>query len=353
MQLAPCFLQLTVRRIDFPSGLCYHVITDRTNGVPKQMSNDMTETAGDNMDNTVIRAEHITKTYGSFNAVDDISFSVERGALIGFLGVNGAGKSTTINMMSTLLAPTSGSIEICGHDCERDSNAVRRRIGIVSQNNVLDDLLTVRENLICRGIIHGADRKRAAARLDELSGIFSLGDILKKKYRTLSGGQKRRCEIAAALMHTPEILILDEPTTGLDPAARRDVWSTVTALRKSTDMTVFLTTHYMEEAAQADRIIILNKGRIVTEGLPHELKERFASDRLKIYCSEEQRGALLGRLNGERVHEESFGLDIELSRTKDALAVMERIGSESLYDGFEVIQGTLDDVFLNVTREVG
>ncbi|MDE5993025.1 MAG: ABC transporter ATP-binding protein [Oscillospiraceae bacterium] len=165
-----------------------------------------------------ISVKNLTKTYGSVNAVDNISFSVEKGSLIGFLGVNGAGKSTTINMMSTLLEPNSGSIEICGFDIKKDSRKVREKTGIVYQNNVLDDLLTVRENLMCRGMLRCSDKKQAMARLAELEEIFSLTDILKKKYRTLSGGQKRRCEIAAALMHTPEVLILDEPTNDLDIA---------------------------------------------------------------------------------------------------------------------------------------
>ncbi|MBQ9384323.1 MAG: ABC transporter ATP-binding protein [Ruminiclostridium sp.] len=296
-----------------------------------------------------INIESLTKKYGDFTAVDHISLSAEKGQLIGFLGVNGAGKSTTINMMSTLLEPTSGKIEICGHDTAADSKAVREKIGIVYQNNVLDDLLTVKENLLCRGTIHGADKQKAAKRAAELCEIFDLGGIYKKKYRTLSGGQKRRCEIAAALMHTPEILILDEPTTGLDPAARQDVWSTISQLRTSTDMTVFLTTHYMEEAAEADKIIILNKGRIIAEGLPHELKEKYASDHLNIYCTGEQRKILLKKIGDIRCREENFGIRIDLGRTKDAVAIFERAGDD--LDGFEVIQGTMDDVFLEVTKE--
>lgn len=300
----------------------------------------------------VISVENLTKTYGSLNAVDNISFSVEKGSLIGFLGVNGAGKSTTINMMSTLLEPTSGNIEICGFDIKRDSRKVREKTGIVYQNNVLDDLLTVKENLMCRGILRCSEKKQVTARLAELEEIFSLKDILKKKYRTLSGGQKRRCEIAAALMHTPEVLILDEPTTGLDPSARREVWSTVEQLRKDTRMTVFLTTHYMEEAAEADKIIIISKGKKVAEGLPHELKEKYAADYLKMYCDNSQKSKLLKNLalNREKYTEESYGLKIFLASTKEALPLLDRAGDA--FEGFEVIQGTMDDVFLNATKEV-
>lgn len=298
-----------------------------------------------------ISVKNLTKTYGSVNAVDNISFSVEKGSLIGFLGVNGAGKSTTINMMSTLLEPNSGNIEICGFDIRKDSRKVREKTGIVYQNNVLDDLLTVKENLLCRGMLRCSDKKQAMARLAELEEIFSLTDILKKKYRTLSGGQKRRCEIAAALMHTPEVLILDEPTTGLDPSARREVWSTVEQLRKRTQMTVFLTTHYMEEAAGADKIIIISKGKIVAEGLPHELKEKYAADHLKMYCDNSQKSKLLKNLalNGEKYTEESYGLKILLASTREALPLLDKAGND--FEGFEVIQGTMDDVFLNATRE--
>ncbi len=297
-----------------------------------------------------INIKDLTKVYGNYTAVNHISFSVPKGQLIGFLGVNGAGKSTTINMMTTLLRPTSGSIGICGCDVQKDSKMVREKIGIVYQNNVLDDLLTIRENLICRGVIYGMKKRQAAERLAELSGIFSLGELLHKKYHTLSGGQKRRCEIAAALMHTPELLILDEPTTGLDPAARREVWDMVSGLQEQTGMTVFLTTHYMEEAAKADKIIIINKGRIIAEGLPHELKEKYAYDRLKLYCTAEQRTAIERNLAFGSFTEEHYGICIKLDSTKDVLPLMEKIGTG--YDSFEVIQGTLDDVFLDVTREV-
>ncbi len=296
-----------------------------------------------------VKIEGLVKKYGSFSAVNDISFNVKKGSLLGFLGVNGAGKSTTINMMSTMLEPTAGSIEICGLDIKKNAREVRRRIGIVYQNNVLDELLTVKENLLCRGVLHGAGRAQAEKRLEELCGIFTIKDIFKKRYRTLSGGQKRRCEIAAALMHTPELLILDEPTTGLDPAARQKVWSTMETLRRRTEMTVFLTTHYMEEAAGADKIIIISKGSIVAQGLPHELKEQYASDRLKLYCTEEKAAAIRERLGRHELKWENNCLEIELENTKSSIGILEKAGE--LCDEFEVIQGTMDDVFLNAAKE--
>lgn len=300
-------------------------------------------------ENNAVKISGLTKRYGDVKAVDNISFEVKKGSLLGFLGVNGAGKSTTINMMSTLLDPTAGSIEICGHDVKKEAVSVRRKTGIVFQNNVLDEHLTVKENLICRGILHGADRKQAKARLEELCRIFTISDLLKKRYRTLSGGQKRRCEIAAALMHTPEILILDEPTTGLDPAARKEVWSTVEELRRSTEMTVFLTTHYMEEAADADKIIIIDKGRIVAQGLPHELKEQYAADMLKLYCSSEKADVIRGKLGLKEIEWENNMLRIPIACAKDSLGLLEKVSS--LCDSFEVIQGTMDDVFINAVKE--
>lgn len=296
----------------------------------------------------VIEVRDLRKNYGDVTAVNNISFSADKGQLIGFLGVNGAGKSTTINMMYTMLTPTSGFIQICGHDVRKDSREVRRDIGIVYQNNVLDDLLSVRENLICRGVLHGLSRRKADARLRELCSLFSIEQLLSKKYRTLSGGQKRRCEIAAALMHTPEILFLDEPTTGLDPAARFEVWEMVKDLQEKTNMTVFLTTHYMEEAAKADKIIIISKGSIIAEGKPHELKEKYAFDRLKIYCGQEQKAKFAEKLAGYEYSDESYGIRVKLGSSHDAIPLL---GSMSGYDGFEVIRGTLDDVFLNITKE--
>lgn len=297
----------------------------------------------------VISAEKLTKRYGDFTAVNGISFQVRKGELIGFLGVNGAGKSTTINMLSTLLAPTEGSAEICGVRLGASDNEIRRKIGIVYQQNCLDDILTVRENLMCRGLLHGATKPQTKERLKELTKILSLGDILGKRYSTLSGGQKRRCEIAAALMHTPEILFLDEPTTGLDPATRRDVWKTIEELRKNTGMTVFLTTHYMEEAAGADRIIIISKGSIIAEGTPFELKEKYASDTVKLYCKEKEAVKKLLAEEGIIASEISDGLKFSVKETIDALPFIEKIKGN--IGGFEVIQGNMDDVFLNAVGE--
>lgn len=275
----------------------------------------------------VIKVENLTKRYGDFTAVDHVSFSVEKGTLLGFLGVNGAGKTTVINMLATLLAPDEGHAELCGEVLGKRDMEIRTKIGIVYQQNCLDELLSVQENLMCRGIIHGATKAEAKRQCEKLSTILKLEEILKKKYKTLSGGQKRRCEIAAALMHTPEILFLDEPTTGLDPATRLDVWNTIEELQRTEKMTVFLTTHYMEEAAKADNIIIMDHGKIVTSGTPFALKEKYAMDKVKLYYKD-------GSTEG-----------VTVSSTLKALPVIQKCQGELA--GFEVIQGNMDDVFLN------
>lgn len=274
-----------------------------------------------------IEIQNLTKAYGEYVAVDHISFQVKKGSLLGFLGVNGAGKTTVINMLATLLKPDDGTVKICGCELGREDTEIRRKIGIVYQQNCLDELLSVQENLICRGVLHGVSRKDAKAQCEKLTEVLKLDEILKKKYKTLSGGQKRRCEIAAALMHAPEILFLDEPTTGLDPATRIDVWNIVEQLQREEKMTVFLTTHYMEEAAKADDIIIIDHGRILTMGTPFELKEKYAKDKLLLYYGDKS------------VH-------IPIDSTLDAIEIIQKYRDEM--EGFEVIQGNMDDVFVNV-----
>lgn len=275
----------------------------------------------------VIKVDNLTKKYGDFTAVDHVSFEVEKGTLLGFLGVNGAGKTTVINMLATLLVPDEGGAELCGEVLGKRDMEIRRKIGIVYQQNCLDELLSVQENLMCRGMLHGATKAEARKQCEKLSSVLKLEEILKKKYKTLSGGQKRRCEIACALMHTPEILFLDEPTTGLDPATRLDVWNTIEQLQRNEKMTVFLTTHYMEEAAKADKIIIMDRGRIITTGTPFALKEKYALDKVKFYYKD-------GRMEV-----------VQMSSTLEALPMIQR--QEEKLAGFEVIQGNMDDVFLN------
>ncbi len=286
-----------------------------------------------------ISVSGLTKSFGDTKAVDNLTFSVKRGEFFGFLGVNGAGKSTTINMLSTLISPTSGKAEICGGILGKEDNEIRHKIGIVYQNNCLDNMLTVRENLILRGYLYNLTSSECLSAFNKVCNIFSLNDISEKRYKKLSGGQKRRCEIASALMHSPELLFLDEPTTGLDPATRKSVWETITEMRKNYGMTVFLTTHYMEEATEADKIVIIEKGKLCVQGTPFELKEKYAYDKLRIYTDK--------KLSLKELKKENYGYSTKLNGTIKALDILNNIKNE--ITGFEVISGTMDDVFLNAT----
>ena len=298
-----------------------------------------------------IEIKDLTKRYGKFNAVDNLSFEIKQGDFVGFLGVNGAGKSTTVNMLSTILTPDGGEAYLCGYKLGRDDMEIRKNIGVVYQSNVLDDLFTVKENIVTRSRMLGLDDKTIKSRLSDLSDILKLSDILDKRYRVLSGGQKRRCEIAFALMHSPKILFLDEPTTGLDPATRVDVWEAVEKLRANTDMTVFLTTHYMEEAQAADKIIIISKGKKLAEGTPFELKDRFAKDSLKLYFNETNKDKVISIIGEGNLIETSYGGCVEANNPFAAAETAGRL--KGIVDGFEIVQGKMDDVFLNVTKEYG
>ncbi len=295
----------------------------------------------------IIQVKHLKKYFKEIKAVDDISFQVKKGELYGFLGVNGAGKSTTINMLCTLLNSAEGEATICGYRLGKEDREIRKRIGVVFQDNTLDNNLTVKENLITRAALYHKDRKVLYENLKYVSGILDIDDLLKRQFRKLSGGQKRRCEIAKALMNRPEILFLDEPTTGLDPQTRQSVWESVERLRKEENMTVFLTTHYMEEAAKAQYISIMEAGKIVAEGTPSALKEKFAHDMLKLVPEDEI--IMENQLNeaGLVFEKRSNHITVTIPDSMYGLNILNRI-KENLRS-FEVVQGTMDDVFLNIT----
>ena len=297
----------------------------------------------------IIEADSLKKYFGKVKAVDGVSLSVERGELFGFLGINGAGKSTTINMLCTLLVPTAGKARICGFDLAKEAEQIKRKIGIVYQNNCLDERLSVRENLLIWSSIYGMKGREQKARLSDICDILDLADIIGRRYGKLSGGQKRRCEIAKALMHRPEILFLDEPTTGLDPATRKSVWETVEKLRKEMGMTVFLTTHYMEEAARATSIAIIDSGRLKETGTPFALKERYAMDKLYLIPKAGKEDAVSNRLNEKQIsyRKGEERLIVEVENSMDALPLLEYLKED--IEGLEVIQGTMDDVFLQIT----
>ncbi|MBD5445663.1 MAG: ABC transporter ATP-binding protein [Lachnospiraceae bacterium] len=295
---------------------------------------------------SVIRAEGLKKYFGDVKAVDDISFQVEKGELFGFLGINGAGKSTTINMLCTLYPPTDGNIEICGFQAGRADEEIRKRIGVVYQNNCLDDKLTVKENLFVRGALYEKDRKKLTANIERICGILDLQDVYDRRLAKLSGGQKRRCEIARALVNEPEIMFLDEPTTGLDPATRKNVWECLEKLRREENMTIFLTTHYMEEAARASHIAIMDAGHLKEYGTPFSLKETYARDKLRLYPASEAIERQFKDMQIEYEKKEDY-FEIPVPESLAALNILQAV--EGIIDGFEMLQGSMDDVFLNVT----
>lgn len=300
----------------------------------------------------IIEVRHLKKYFKEVKAVDDVSFTVSRGELFGFLGVNGAGKTTTINMLCTLLEPTDGEVLIDGLQLGKEDEEIKRRIGVVYQDNCLDNILMVKENLLLRGGIYEKDKKILKENLHRVCEILDLTELLNRKFGKLSGGQKRRCEIARALMHTPEILFLDELTTGLDPASRKSVWEAIGKLQRDMGMTVFLTTHYMEEAAKANHIAIMQNGHLTKYGTPFELKEIFAKDKLILVPKQEQREGVLQILNnrnvGYKINDNLICVTIE--STLLVMPILEMVKDKIL--GFEVIQGTMDDVFLNAVRVI-
>ena len=293
----------------------------------------------------IIEVKDLTKKYGTHQAVDGISFDVKEGELFAFLGENGAGKSTTINILCTILEKSSGSIRICSHELGKEDDQIRKNIGIVFQNSVLDDKLTVKENLYTRGSYYGLSKKQIEERLRDFYDVFELGEIMKSKYDQLSGGQRRRVDIVRALLNCPRILFLDEPTTGLDPRSRKIVWDYIDYLRREKGLTIFLTTHYMEETRDADRVVILDKGKIIARGTPTELKSNYASSKLFWYAEKsEENDSVAASIDPEYCYDADhykilFGGDI-ISRISNY--------REKIRD-LEIIKGSMDDVFLNLT----
>lgn len=294
----------------------------------------------------ILEVSNLYKKYGDLIAVNDISFYVKRGELYAFLGQNGAGKSTTIRMIITLLEKNGGIVKLDGHT---EDAYIRQHIGVVFQENVFDGLLTVKENLYTRGALYIDSKAGVTKRYNELAQKLGLYEIENQRFKTLSGGQKRRVEIARALFSNPKLLILDEPTTGLDPETRQVIWRVIEDLRKTEGITVFLTTHYMEEAANADHITIIHKGNIVVHGSPSELKDKYSKDYFKVVPKDKQ--ILIDYLvNKKRVYETvSNQYYIEIEGTTDTLDLISDIKDN--IKTFEVIKGTLDDVFVNVVGE--
>ena len=291
----------------------------------------------------IIEIEHLKKSFGDVKAVNDLSFNVRQGELFAFLGVNGAGKSTTISIICGQLDKDAGNVTVCGESIEHGLDKITRRLGVVFQNSVLDQALSVRDNLRSRAALYGINGADFKKRLAELAELLDFGDLLGRTVGKLSGGQRRRIDIARALVHKPEILILDEPTTGLDPQTRKLLWEVVSDLRKKENMTVFLTTHYMEEAADADYVIILDSGKIAAEGTPLALKNRYTGDFITIY------GLTDAQINELDMPHESLRDAIRVAVPDTAVATALIIKHPDLFRDYEITKGKMDDVFLAVT----
>lgn len=295
----------------------------------------------------IIEINGLCKSFGEIKAVNDLSFSVGEGQLFAFLGVNGAGKSTTISMICSLLKKDSGSIVIDGISTDENSDKIKSKLGVVFQNSVLDKQLSVRDNLLSRAALYGICGEDFEKRLSQLSRLLDLSGLLKRKLGKLSGGQLRRIDIARALLNNPEILILDEPTTGLDPQTRKQIWNVIYKLRRENGLTVLLTTHYMEEAAEADNVVIIDGGRKVAEGSPIELKNKYTGDFITLYGASEADVTGLG----ESTEAVPGGVRIKVKNTEEAAALI--IKHPALFKDFEIVKGKMDDVFLSVTGKKG
>ncbi|MBE6639401.1 MAG: ABC transporter ATP-binding protein [Ruminococcaceae bacterium] len=290
-----------------------------------------------------IEIRNLNKHFGEIHAVNDLSFTVKKGAFFAFLGVNGAGKSTTIQMISGRLTKDSGSIWVDGMDISQNSDAVHRTLGIVFQNSVLDASLSVYDNLRSRAALYGITGAAFAKRYAELSSLLDFDNYAKRPLSKLSGGQKRRIDIARALIHDPKILILDEPTTGLDPQTRHLIWQVLTELRQKQELTVFLTTHYMEEAADADYVVILDSGKIAAEGTPLWLKNKYTGDYITFYSAAEKDLSVLSL----PISRQANALCVSVPDTAAATRLI--LSHPSLFTDYEITKGKMDDVFLAVT----
>lgn len=296
-----------------------------------------------------LQIENLTKSYGNIHAVNGISFNVRKGSLFAFLGVNGAGKSTTINIICSILDKDSGKIHVGGNDLDERPQEIKRNIGIVFQTSVLDKELTVLQNLEIRTAFYGLGKQEKKENIANIIELLELEPILKRPVKNLSGGQMRRVDIARAMVHRPKLLILDEPTTGLDPKNRRIVWSLIDRIRSETGMTVFLTTHYLEEAELATDVVIMDKGRIIARGTPNDLKNAYSHDTFVSYIPKDDKfeSGLDGAGYKYQYDDEQNCYRIKIADTAAARDIIERFPAYTR--DIEVLKGRMDDVFLNVT----
>lgn len=294
-------------------------------------------------DNVIIKIDNLDKSFGEVHAVNDLSFEVKRGELFAFLGVNGAGKSTTISIMCGMLVKDGGSVVIDGKNVDTDMAAITQKIGVVFQNSALDGALSVKDNLTVKASLYGLSAQECKERVDNLAKILDFESFINRPVGKLSGGQRRRIDVARALLNQPQILILDEPTTGLDPQTRKTLWQVIERCRKERGMTVFLTTHYMEETADADYVVIIDGGKIVAEGTPLALKNEYAGDYITLYGADEKTAEKLGR-DYEKIQD---AIRISVPSTEEAKKLI--LAYPEIFNDFEITKGKMDDVFLAAT----
>lgn len=292
-----------------------------------------------------IRVENLVKNYGELKAVKNISFTVDKNSFFAFLGPNGAGKSTTINIIATLLDKNSGTVTVLDNEIGKDDSKIRSSIGVVFQNSMLDDLLTVKENLIVRASFYKIGKESLYKRIDEINDFLEIKSFVNQRYGELSGGQRRKADIARALINWPEILILDEPTTGLDPKSRKDIWRLIEKLRTDREITIFLTTHYMEEVLDATKVVIIDEGLIIAEGSSEELRLKYSNDRVKIIPNNNLEKIL--KTDNVDYYIVNDTINIILENSFEGLEVVKKYRKH--IKEFEILRGDMDDVFLNIT----
>ena len=295
------------------------------------------------MGRKIIEIKNLKKCYGEVKAVDDLSFCVKEGELFAFLGINGAGKSTTINIMCGSLVKDDGEVIIDGVPFDGEDADTLKKLGVVYQNSVLDKQLTVYDNLRFRASLYGVVGEQFKKRLSELDQLLNVSDVLKRPLAKLSGGQRRRVDIARALIQNPKILVLDEPTTGLDPKTRSVVWSAIDRLRREQNLTVFLTTHYMEEASEADYVVIIDGGKIIAKGTPLELKNAYTGDFILLYGADEEDVSKIG-VEYAKIRD---GWKLKVKNTQEATSLI--ASNPKLFLDWELQKGKMDDVFLSAT----
>ena len=298
----------------------------------------------------IINVSNLTKNYGNVKAVKGVDFHVNEGELFAFLGPNGAGKTTTIDIICTLLKPDRGTVIVNDYTLGKQDDKIRKNIGVVFQDSILDNLLTVKENLYTRGSFYGLSKKELSIAVEKAARAAGVESFYNRPYGKLSGGQRRRADIARALVNTPKILFLDEPTTGLDPQTRKSVWDTIRNLQKGAGMTVFLTTHYMEEATKADYVAIIDNGQISAKGTPSELRAKYSTDTLRLIPKDSERLTIFLNKQNIKFIISGGAFIILIPNTLNALPLVNN--AENLISGFEVISGSMDDAFVKITGHV-